>query len=222
MRAGRKNSARGGRSRRVPARRGSIIVISAPSGAGKSTLVKRLLACCPGLMFSVSHTTRRSRAGERNGREYFFVSPARFGQMIARNEFAEWAEVHGHLYGTARAELGAAEATGRDILLDLDVQGHRQIKQRLPEAVSVFILPPSFEELDRRLRRRHLDAPEVIAQRLADARQEITHWPEYDYLVVNDRLPVATEALKSVVHAARHRRLCQQDRARKISETFGG
>jgi guanylate kinase len=197
-------------------------VISAPSGAGKSTLVKRLLACCPGLMFSVSHATRRPRAGERNGREYFFVSAARFGQMIARNEFVEWAEVHGHLYGTSRAELGAAEATGRDILLDLDVQGHRQIKRRLPEAVSVFILPPSFEELEERLRRRHSDAPEVIAKRLADARQEVTCWSEYDYLVVNDRLPVATEALKSVVQAARYRRLCQQDRARKISETFGG
>ncbi|HKS95959.1 MAG TPA: guanylate kinase [Terriglobia bacterium] len=222
MKAGRKNSARGSRSQRTPARRGSIIVLSAPSGAGKSTLIKRLLACCPGLMFSVSHTTRRPRAGERNGREYFFVSPAQFGEMIARQELVEWAEVHGYLYGTSRAELGAAEATGRDILLDIDVQGHRQIKQRLPEAVSVFILPPSFEELERRLRRRHSDAPEVIAQRLADARQEVAQWPEFDYLVVNDRLPAATTALRAVVEAARHRRLCQQDRARKISETFGG
>lgn len=222
MRAGRKNSARGARTRRIAARRGSVIVISAPSGAGKSTLVKRLLAGCPGLMFSVSHTTRRPRAGERNGREYFFVSAARFGEMIARHELVEWAEVHGYLYGTSRAELGAAEATGRDILLDIDVQGHRQIKQRLPEAVSVFVLPPSFEELERRLRRRHSDAPEVIAKRLADARQEVAQWSEFDYLVVNDRLPAATAALRSVVEAARLRRMCQQDRARKISETFGG
>ncbi len=197
-------------------------MISAPSGAGKSTLVKRLLTSCPGLAFSVSHTTRRPRAGEKNGRDYFFVGPARFRQMIARNEFVEWADVFGHLYGTSRQQLRAAEKAGKDVLLDIDVQGHRQIKDRLPEAVSVFILPPSFEELKRRLRRRHSDASQAIEERLSAARQEITHWPEYDYLVVNDRLSAATQALKTVVRAARFRRLCQQDRALGISQTFGG
>ena len=202
--------------------RGSILVISAPSGAGKSTLVKRLLASSPGLAFSVSHTTRPPREGEKNGREYFFVGEPEFRRMIARGEFVEWADVFGHLYGTSRRELQAAEAAGGDILLDIDVQGHRQIKELLPEAVSVFILPPSFAELERRLRRRHSDATDVIAKRLSVARQEITHWPEYDYLVVNDRLSDASQALKAVVRAARFRRRCQEERAQEISRTFGG
>ena len=213
---------RPGRSPGAPAERGSIIVISAPSGAGKSTLVKRLLASCPDLAFSVSHTTRRPRAGEKNGREYFFVRPARFRRMVARSDFVEWAEVHGHLYGTSWAELRAAQEAGRDILLDIDVQGHGQIKERLPEAVSVFILPPSFGELERRLKRRHSDAPEAIEKRLRAARQEVTRWPEYDYLVVNDRLAAATQALKAVVRAARLRRFCQQEHVQEISKTFGG
>ena len=207
---------------RTPAGRGSVIVISAPSGAGKSTLVARLLASSPGLAFSVSHTTRPPRAGEKNGREYFFVSEPEFRSMITRDEFVEWADVFGHLYGTSRRELEAAEAVGADILLDIDVQGHRQIKERLPETVSVFILPPSFAELERRLRRRHSDAPDDIARRLDAARREITHWPEYDYLVVNDRLSDASQALKAVVRAARLRRRCQEDRAQEILRTFGG
>ena len=195
-------------------------MISAPSGAGKSTLVKRLLASCPALTFSVSHTTRRPRAGEKNGRDYFYITPAEFRRMVARREFVEWADVFDNLYGTSWREVQAAQEAGKDILLDIDVQGHRQIKRRLPEAVSVFVLPPSFAELERRLRRRHLDAPEAIRKRLDAARREITHWAEYDYLVVNDRLPAATQALGALVWAARFRRLCQQDRARKICKTF--
>ena len=182
--------------------------------------MKRLLASCPALTFSVSHTTRRPRAGEKNGRDYFYITPAEFRRMISRREFVEWADVFGNLYGTSWRELQAAQEAGKDILLDIDVQGHRQIKRRLPEAVSVFVLPPSFAELERRLRRRHLDAPEAIRKRLDAARREITHWAEYDYLVVNDRLPAATQALGAVVWAARFRRLCQQDRARKICKTF--
>ena len=184
--------------------------------------MKRLLASCPGLTFSVSHTTRRPRPGEKNGRDYFYTTQAEFRRMISRREFVEWANVFGNLYGTSWRELEAARRAGKDILLDIDVQGHRQIKRRVPEAVSVFVLPPSFAELERRLRRRHLDAPEVIRKRLDAARREITHWPEYDYLVVNDRLPAATLALAAVVSAARFRRVCQQDRARKICETFAG
>jgi guanylate kinase len=202
--------------------RGSIIVISAPSGAGKSTLVKRLLASMPDLKFSVSYTTRPPRRGERNGRDYFFVTRQRFKRMIAAEEFVEWADVFGHLYGTSRKQLRAMQEAGRDIVLDIDVQGHRQVRKRLPEAVSIFVLPPSYQELARRLRHRHSDAPEVIERRLSDARQEIRHWPEYDYLVVNDRLPAAMRALRAVVEAARFRRQVQRERAKQICRTFGG
>lgn len=202
--------------------RGSIIVISAPSGAGKSTLVKQLLASLRDLKFSVSYTTRPPRPGERNGREYFFVTRERFKRMVAAEEFVEWADVFGHLYGTSRQQLRAAQEAGRDVLLDIDVQGHRQVRKRLPEAVSIFVLPPSFRELERRLRHRHSDAPEVIERRLNDARKETRHWPEYDYLVVNDRLPAATRALRATVEAARFRRQVQQERAKQICRTFGG
>ncbi len=207
---------------RTPRSRGSIIVISAPSGAGKSTLVKRLLASTRRLNFSVSYTTRPPRAGEKNGREYFFVSRSRFQRMVARKEFVEWAEVFGQLYGTARKQLRAAQRAGRDILLDIDVQGHQQVRRQLPEAVSVFVLPPSYRELERRLRHRHSDAPEVIARRLKAARREIRRWREYDYLVVNDRLSDALRGLRAVVAAARLRRLNQAERARTICRTFGG
>jgi guanylate kinase len=202
--------------------RGSIIVISAPSGAGKSTLVKRLLAALPGLRFSVSCTTRPPRPGEKNARDYFFVTRERFQRMIAAEEFVEWADVFGHLYGTSRRQLRAAQEAGKDILLDIDVQGHRQVRKKLPEAVSIFVLPPSFRELVRRLRARHSDTPDVIERRLRDARKEIRHWPEYDYLVVNDRLPQAVQALRAAVEAARVRRQAQQERARYICRTFGG
>ena len=202
--------------------RGSVIVISAPSGTGKSTLVKRLLASVRGLDFSVSYTTRSPRPGEKNGRDYFFVVPGTFRRMIAAREFVEWADVFGHFYGTSRRQLRAAQDAGEDILLDIDVQGHAQVRRRLREAVSIFVLPPSFRELERRLRNRHSDAPEVIARRLNDARQEIRHWKEYDYLVVNDRLPTAVKALRAVVEAARSRRQIQQERAKEICRTFGG
>jgi len=142
--------------------------------------------------------------------------------MIAAAEFVEWADVFGNFYGTSRRQLRAAQEAGQDVLLDIDVQGHRQVRKRLPEAVSVFVLPPSLQELGRRLRRRHSDAPEVITRRLKEARREIRHWPEYDYLVVNDRLPVATRALQAVVRAARLRRQVQQELAQQICETFGG
>jgi guanylate kinase len=184
--------------------------------------VRRLLASTPGLKFSVSHTTRPPRRGERNGREYFFVTRQRFKQMVAAREFVEWADVFGHLYGTSRRQLRAAQEGGKDILLDIDVQGHRQVRRALPEAVSIFILPPSFTVLARRLRRRHSDTPEVIERRLNEARQEIRHWPEYDYLVVNDRLPQATKALQVVVEAARFRRQVQQERAQEVCKSFGG
>jgi guanylate kinase len=210
------------KNRKTPGIRGSIFVISAPSGAGKSTLIKRLMAASSGLRFSVSSTTRAPRAQEKHGRDYFFVSPRVFRRMISQGAFVEWADVYGHLYGTTHKQLCLAQKAGQDILLDIDVQGHQQVRQRLPEAVSVFILPPSFQELSRRLRRRHSDAPEEIERRLQTAREEIAHWVEYDYLVVNDRLKDATQALRAIVQAARFRRCSQAERVEKTLGKFGG
>jgi len=201
---------------------GSILVISAPSGAGKSTLIRRLLGSMPELVFSVSHTTRPPREGEKEGRDYFFVTQRRFERMLAAGEFVEWAEVYGHLYGTSRAQIEKALAAGRDVLLDIDVQGYQQVRKRLPEASGVFVMPPSFLELKRRLTDRHSDSLQEVERRLAAARQEISHWPDYDYLVVNDRLSLATQALRAIARAGRFRRQNQAQRAQKICKTFGG
>jgi len=203
-------------------RAGNIIVISAPSGTGKSTVVKQVVVSVAGLGFSISHTTRSPRSGERNGREYFFVSAARFKQMAATGDFVEWANVHGNFYGTSWKELRHALEGGGDVVLDIDVQGHSQVRRRLPEALSIFLLPPSFPELARRLRRRHSDSAEVIESRLAAARKEISHWPEYDYLIVNDRISSAVRDVKTVVLAARLRRQNQQGLVEDIRRTFGG
>jgi guanylate kinase len=205
-----------------PKRRGSIFVISAPSGTGKSTLIKKLRTLVRGLAFSVSYTTRPPRAGEQDGREYFFVSRAEFKRRMARKEFVEWAEVHGHYYGTTWQQLQEAQEAGQDVLLDIDVQGYKKLRRRLPETVSVFLLPPSFRDLEKRLRHRHEDAPEVIAKRLEASRKEVVHWKEYDYLIVNDRRSTAVQALRSVILAARLRRGCQERRVKEIYKTFVG
>jgi guanylate kinase len=205
-----------------PDRLGSVFVISAPSGAGKTTLIKKLRASVRGLAFSISYTTRPPRAGEKNGREYFFVPLREFREMRARGEFVEWARVHSHFYGTSWRKLQEIRHTGHDVLLDIDVQGHRKLRRRIPDAVSIFVLPPSFAELEERLRRRHADAPEVIAERLAMSRREVAHWKEYDYLIVNDRLPAALAGLRNIVLASRLRRQCQHWRVRRIIETFLG
>lgn len=210
------------KSLKTPASRGSIFVISAPSGAGKSTLIKRLMASTPGLCFSISYTTREPRAKEKHGRDYFFVSPRIFKGMVRRDEFVEWADVHGHLYGTAHKQLLSAQDEGKDILLDIDVQGHKQVLQRLPEAISIFVMPPSFQELARRLRNRRSDSPKDIERRLQTAREEIAHWSEYEYLVVNDHLRDATKALRAIIRAARFRRTSQAPRVEKIIDKFGG
>lgn len=203
-------------------RTGSLLIISAPSGSGKSTLVNRLLRSVPGLAFSVSYTTRPRRAGERNGRDYFFVSEARFKRLREAGEFAECAQVHGYYYGTSRRQIRRALQAGRDVLLDIDVQGHGQVRRRMPGAASIFLLPPSFRELERRLRRRHSDSPQVIRRRLSMARREIRRWREYDYVVVNDQVARAARDLRSIVEAARHRAPVQQANVRKILKTFGG
>jgi guanylate kinase len=197
-------------------------VISAPSGTGKTTLIKRLRSLVRGLAFSVSYTTRPPRDGEQNGREYFFVSRRDFKRRLDRKEFVEWAEVHGHYYGTSWQQLREAQEAGQDVLLDIDVQGYKKLRGRLPETVSIFLLPPSFPDLEKRLRHRHKDAPEVIAKRLETSRKEVAHWKEYDYLVVNDRRFVAAQSLRSIVVAARLRRGCQERRVKEIYHTFVG
>jgi guanylate kinase len=174
------------------------------------------------MCFSVSYTTREPRPGEKDGRDYFFVSRNVFEGMARRGEFVESANVYGHFYGTALKQLRAAQAQGKDIVLDIDVQGHGQVRQKLPEAVSVFIVPPSFDELARRLRDRHSDSEKAIERRLDTARGEIAHWREYDYLVVNDHLTEATRALQSIVRAARFRRVSQAGRMEEIIKHFGG
>jgi guanylate kinase len=201
---------------------GTIFIVSAPSGSGKSTLTSELRRIVPRLDFSVSYTTRPPRGSEQSGREYFFVSRDEFEGMICDDEFLEYAEVFGNYYGTARRFLREATARGHDLLLDIDVQGAAQVKRRVPDAVSIFILPPSREELERRLRRRseadydpqHSQGPpppssdieEIIQRRLQTASREIENFCQYDYILVNDRLEQSIDTLKSIVEAERLKR----------------
>ncbi len=180
-----------------------VFIISAPSGSGKSTLVNQVRQIVPGLKFSISYTTRAPRAGEQNGREYFFVCRTDFEAMIRNDDFLEHAEVFGNYYGTARRFLREAEKEGKDLLLDIDVQGAAQIKRKLPHAVSIFILPPNRQELEKRLRTRSLDAEAVIQRRLVTASREIENYDKYDYILVNDRLEDSVDALKSILLAER-------------------
>jgi guanylate kinase len=196
--------------------RGLLLVISSPSGAGKTTLARRLAAEFD-LRFSVSYTTRSPRTGEVEGKDYFFVSGEGFDQMVANQEFAEWAVVHGNRYGTSIATVQQSIAGGIDCLFDVDFQGGRQIRRLWPEdSVLCFILPPSMEELESRLRRRATDAPEVIERRLAMACKELEHYDEYDYLVVNDDLSRAYDQLRSIFVAAR----CARARRDKVAQAL--
>jgi guanylate kinase len=188
---------------------GSLFVVAAPSGAGKSSLVNALLAREPGIRLSISHTTRRPRGSEGEGEHYHFVDRAEFDRLVAADAFLEHAEVHGNAYGTSRAAVEPILARGDDVLLEIDYQGARQIRQRLPACVSVFILPPSRTELERRLRARAQDSDEVIARRLANSREEIAHAHEFDYLLVNEDFEQALDGLQAVVHAQRLRRSAQ-------------
>jgi guanylate kinase len=183
-----------------------VYIVSAPSGSGKSTLVNELLKMVRHLDFSISYTTRPPRGSEQNGKEYFFVSREEFEAMIAADEFLEHAEVFGNYYGTARRFLREAEARGNDLLLDVDVQGASQIEQNIPDAVSIFILPPDREKLEWRLRNRGLDSETVIRRRLDTARREIENYSKYDYILVNNLLEQSADELKDIVLAERLRR----------------
>jgi guanylate kinase len=182
-----------------------VYIVSAPSGSGKSTLVNELFKMVDGLDFSISYTTRPPRGSEQNGKEYFFVSRKTFEAMIAADEFLESATVFGNYYGTARRFLREAEARGNDLLLDIDVQGASKIKGKIPDAASVFILPPDRDKLEWRLRTRGLDSEEVIRRRLDTARREIENYSKYDYILVNNVLEQSADQLRDIVLAERLR-----------------
>lgn len=201
-------------------RRPTVVVVSAPSGAGKTTVLARVLRDLGGIRFSVSHTTRAPRGAERDGVEYHFVDRAAFERLRDGGGLLEWAEVHGNLYGTGTAEIERASAAGVDILLDLDVQGAEQVRRRIPDAVTVFVLPPSYAVLEHRLRGRGQDDEAAIGRRLAAAGREIGAFEQYDYAIVNDDLDGCVEELKSIVRAARCRVAVVRGRARAIERTF--
>jgi len=188
-------------------RRGLMLVLSSPSGAGKTTLSRRILETDTGIVMSVSATTRAKRSNEVEGRDYVFVRPEMFEQMVRNEELLEYASVFDHQYGTRKKPVMAALAAGRDVLFDIDWQGTQQLKERAREdLVSVFVLPPSHEELERRLKTRAQDSNEIVAARMAKAASEISHWPEYDYVIVNDDIDRAHRKILAILDAERARR----------------
>jgi guanylate kinase len=189
-------------------KRGHLYVIAAPSGAGKTSLLKALLARRPGVSFSVSCTTRTPRAGEQDGRDYHFIGREDFERLRGANEFIEHANVFGNLYGTRKSVVDAALADGRDLILEIDWQGAQQVRERLPEAVQIFILPPSRAELEARLRKRGSDSEEAIARRLRESVLEMSHWRDFDYVIVNRDFEQALAELEAVFdgHGAASRR----------------
>jgi guanylate kinase len=197
-----------------------VIVVSGPSGAGKSTILQAALQEVPQLRFSVSHTTRPPRHDEREGVDYHFVSHDEFMRLAMEEKFLEWAEVHGESYGTSRSEYARAAEDRMDLLLDLDVQGAEKIRAKFSDSISVFILPPSYLHLERRLRSRGTSDESAFALRLAVAREEMQLFPKYDYAIINDDLDVSVESLKAIIRAARCRTSRIEPAARRILSTF--
>ncbi len=198
----------------------TIFIVSAPSGSGKSTLVSRLLHIDQRLRFSVSYTTRKPRGAEKPGESYVYISRAEFEDRIERGEFLEYADVFGNYYGTHRKVLERAEAEGKDLVLDIDVKGARQLIRKIPEAVSIFILAPSRDILEQRLRARSEDAEEVIERRLREAEAEIRNYHEYDYVLVNHQVDESVDSLASIIKAERVRRIRMEDLIRPILASF--
>jgi guanylate kinase len=204
------------------ARSGNLIIVSGPSGAGKSILASRVLQLVPHLKFSVSYTTRAPRGSEQNGVEYFFVSREEFQALIRGNDLLEWAEVHGNYYGTSLKFVDDLLRQGEDVLLDIDVQGASIVRQKRPDAVAIFILPPSYLILRERLMRRSLDPGFVIEKRLKIACKEIRKYKSYDFLIVNEELNNSTLELQSIILSARCRTAAGSESAESVIATFGG
>jgi guanylate kinase len=196
-------------------------VVSAPSGTGKTTVVERLVQLVPDLALSRSYTSRPARAGETNGVDYNFVTRSRFDEMVAAGEFLEWADVFGNLYGTCATDTEHRLAQGEDVVLVIDVQGARQVRQRYQGIVGIFVMPPSFDVLERRLRGRSKDSEEAMQRRLQTARNEVASFNEYEYVIVNDELEACVDRLRAIVLAERARLHAVQAEAERIVETFG-
>jgi len=201
---------------------GNLYIVSAPSGSGKTTLLQHLLKSFKDLKFSVSHTTRQPRQGERNGVDYFFTERNEFLRMVDRGDFLEWAEFNSQLYGTTRAFVEEQIEAGHHVILDIDVQGTRQVKARINDATAIFIMPPSYEELKRRLQARMLEADDVIRRRLEIAKGEILVYREYDYIIINDILDDSIRLLESIVRSGSATQRHQQSRIEEIIASFGG
>ncbi|MCS7182987.1 MAG: guanylate kinase [Thermoanaerobaculum sp.] len=203
---------------------GELFIVSSPSGGGKTTLIRRVMQLLQGegrnAYFSVSHTTRPPRPGERHGVDYYFVSREQFAAMVDRGEFLEYAEVHGNLYGTAWEEVAGKREAGWDVFLDIDVQGARQVRGKVPDAVKVFIFPPSYGELRRRLEARRQDVPETIRLRMRNALNEMREYGEFDYVIINDELEVATRHLYAIVTASRLRSQRMRGPVEKILDEY--
>jgi len=198
----------------------NLVVVSGPSGAGKTSVLTRVMAELEDIRFSVAATTRAQRPGESDGKQYHFVTRREFERLISEGAFLEWAEVHQEMYGTSRAEYDRAEREGVDVLLDIDVQGADQVRQKFDDAVTVFVIPPSYKDLERRLRGRGPDDEESFERRLAVAGQEMAHFRKYQYAIVNVDLDASVEALKTIVRAARLRTSRVAETAEKILSTF--
>jgi guanylate kinase len=198
----------------------TVFIISAPSGSGKSTLVHRLLASDPNLLFSISYTTRQPRPTETHGIDYNFITRKDFEARLARGEFLEYAEVFRNFYGTNRETFETAVRQGKDLILDIDVQGARQLKVAIPEAISIFVLPPSREILEQRLRSRSQDSEEVIQRRLRGAAEEVRNYSQYDYVLINREIEEAAARLAAIVEAERLRKARMEEEVRPILESF--
>jgi guanylate kinase len=200
--------------------RGILFVVSSPSGGGKGTLIQRVLKQVPNLSYSVSYTTRAPRPGEVEGREYFFVTPVKFESMIAAGEFLEWARVHGNLYGTSRNQVCRDIGEGRDIMLEVDVQGAASVRKLVADSVSIFILPPSIEILRQRLIARGTDSPEELELRLRNAPAELKHYEAFDYVIINDEVERAAGQLSCIIDAERAGRTRQEPEIKRVVESF--
>jgi guanylate kinase len=202
--------------------RANVYIVSAPSGSGKTTLLQHLLRAFKDLKFSVSYTTRQPRSGERHGVDYFFTDRNSFLRMVDEGEFLEWTEYHGQLYGTAKSWVEEQLEHGSDVILDIDVRGAREVKSKIGEAVAVFVLPPSFQELERRLRARMQESDDSIFRRLEIAKGEILFYRDYDYIIVNDVLENSIQTLEAIVRSGRAAPARQQARIEEIIASFGG